>query len=248
MRKFLLLVAMAVSLTFATAPVAMAQSDVDVEAAAEAVLNADQDALMTALETPIPDEDLPEAFSNAAYVDPETASGEEGALPASGLEGAEGSVAYAVDFDPAALAAADSAQTSSEADAFSIGLASLNYVFMSEEITIDDLEDFKAGAEEALAEEAGVDASPEAGAVAPVAAVEDIQVGGVDGVLITYLLNEEGVQSVVQMVAIPVGNTVVVSMTVQAGTEVDADAVLTASEDLALAGVDYLGTVAESAQ
>lgn len=248
MRKFLLLLAMATSLTFATAPLAMAQGDVDVEAAAEAVLNADQDALMAALETPIPDEDLPEGFSNAAYVDPETASAEEGALPASDLEGAEGSVAYTVDFDPADLASAGAAQASPQAGGFSIGLASLNYVFMGEEITLDDLEEFKAGAEEALAEEAGIEASPEAGAVAPVAAVEDIQVGGVDGVLITYLINEEGVQSVVQMVAIPVGNTVVISLAVQAGTEVDADAVLAASEDLALAGVDYLGTVAESVQ
>lgn len=72
--------------------------------------------------------------------------------------------------------------------------------------------------------------------------------GGVEGALVTYVLNEEALQSVVQIVAIPVGNTMVISMVVQAGTEVDADAVLTASEDLALAGVDYLGTVAGDAQ
>lgn len=72
--------------------------------------------------------------------------------------------------------------------------------------------------------------------------------GGVEGALVTYVLNEEALQSVVQIVAIPVGNTMVISMVVQAGTEVDADAVLTASEDLVLAGVDYLGTVAGDAQ
>lgn len=72
--------------------------------------------------------------------------------------------------------------------------------------------------------------------------------GGVEGALVTYVLNEEALQSVVQIVAILVGNTMVISMVVQAGTEVDADAVLTASEDLALDGVDYLGTVAGDAQ
>ena len=248
MRKILFLLVMAVCFTFATAPLAMAQDEVDIEAVAETVIEADLDALMTALETPVTDEDLPEGFSNATFVDPETATGEEGVVPASDLEGAEGSVAYAIDFDPAARVTADAAEASPQAEAFSIGFASLNYIFMGDEITADDLEDFKSGAEEGLVEEAGAEASPEAAAAEFDATVEDIQVGGVDGALITYLLDEQGVQSVVQLVAIPVGNTMVIAMAVEAGTGVDADAVLEASEDLALAGVDYLGTVAEDAQ
>ena len=248
MRTFFLLLAMAVSLTFVTAPMAMAQDDVQVEAVAETVMSADQDILMAALETPIPDEDLPEGFSNATFVDPETASGEEGILPASDLPGAEGSAAYTVDYDPAAFGAATMAEASPAAGGFSIGLASLNYIFMGDEIMADDLEDFKSGVEEALAQEIGAEASPETGAAAMEATVEDIQLGGVEGALVTYVLNEEALQSVVQMVAIPVGNTMVISMVVQAGTEVDPDTVLTASEDLALAGVDYLGTVAGDAQ
>ncbi len=79
------------------------------------------------------------------------------------------------------------------------------------------------------------------------ATVEDIEIAGVDGALITYLISEEGVQSVVQLVAIPVGNTMVISMAVEAGTEVDADAVLAVSQDLALAGADYLGAIAKDA-
>lgn len=157
MRTFFLLLTMAVCFTFAMAPMAMAQDDVQVEAVAETVMDANQDALMSALETPITDEDLPEGFSNATFVNPETASGEDGVLPASDLAGAEGSAAYTVDFDPAAFGAATMAEASPAPGGFSIGLASLNYIFMGDEITADDLEDFKSGAEEALAHETGAE-------------------------------------------------------------------------------------------
>ena len=248
MRAIPLVLATATCFAMTSAPMATAQDDVDVEAVAETVLAADQVALMTALETPIADEDLPQGFSNATFVDPETASAEEGVLPASDLEGAEGSVAYAIDFDPAALAATATPGSGSAEASFSIGLASLNYIFMGDEIMADDLEEFKSGAREGLADETGDAASPEAGAAGMEATVEDIEVAGVEGALITYRISEEGIQSVVQMVAIPVGNTMVISMAVEAGTEVDTDAVLAASQDLALAGADYLGAVAEDAR
>lgn len=135
---------MAACFAMSLAPLAAAQDDVDLEAVAETVLKVDQEALMTALETPIADEDLPEGFSNATFVDPETASAEEGVLPASDLEGAWGSVGYAIDFDPAALGATATPESGSAEASFSIGLAFLNYIFMGKEITTADLEDFKS--------------------------------------------------------------------------------------------------------
>ncbi|HEV2072930.1 MAG TPA: hypothetical protein VGR29_04725 [Thermomicrobiales bacterium] len=146
----------------------------DLEPVAETVLDADQEALMKALETPIKDENLPEGFSNATFVDPETASAEEGVLPASDLEGAEGSVAYAIDFDPVARSVGATPGSSPAEAGFSIGLASLNYVFMDDEITADDLEEFKSGAQEGLVGETGADASPEAGAPGMEATVEEL--------------------------------------------------------------------------
>jgi hypothetical protein len=75
-----------------------------------------------------------------------------------------------------------------------------------------------------------------------------VQFNGTDAVLLTYEINEDDIVSIVQMLAVPVGNTMVISMVVEAGTDVDAEAVLGASEELALAGARHLGTVAEDAK
>ena len=237
MRKMLLLFAMIASFSFAVAPVAMAQNDVDIESISQAVTDADLNTLMANLETPMSDEALPDGFTNATYVDPKTATGEEGVLPASDLEGSEGSVAYTVDWDPTAVSASPEAEASPTGSGFAVRIATLNYVFFDSEISSSDLEDFKSGAEEGLQGEEGAETT-----------VETIQVAGTDAVLLTYNLESEGVQSIVQMVALPVGNTMVISMLVEAGMDVDADAVQTAAQDLTLAGAAYLGTVAEDAQ
>jgi hypothetical protein len=232
MRKFFLLLAMIASLSFAAGPIAMAQDDVDLDSVSEIVMGADSQALLTELETPMADEDLPAGFSNATYVDPETASGDEGVLPASDLEGAEGSVAYMVDWDPTSVEGTPEVAASPAADGFAIRIATLNYVVFDQEITSDDLDSFKTEVENGLGTEANAESM-----------VETVEVNGTDAVLLTYQINEDDLQSIVQMVALPVGNTMV-----EAGAEVDADALQTASEELALSGASYLGTVAESAR
>ncbi len=244
MRRFLLVLTMLMGVVFATAPLASAQTDVDIEQVSETVLSADTDALLTGLETPMDDEALPEGFSEAAFAAPGDATAEEGVLPTEDLEGTLGTIAYTVSYDPSASGSPeaetdDSASTPALDDlsGLSFGFASLNYIVFEDELTSDDLEDFKSGAEEGIAsEDEGT------------ATVEDITVGDTDAVLLTYVIEEEGVQSVVQMVAVPVGNVMVMSMTVLAAETVDADQLRVASEDLALAGIDHLGVVAEDAQ
>jgi hypothetical protein len=245
-RRFLLVLTMLMGVVFATAPLAAGQTDVDIEQVSETVLGADADALLTSLETPMADDALPAGFSEATFAAPGEAAADEGVLPTEDLEGTVGTVAYTVSYDPAASGSPeaeaetdDSASTPALDDlsGLSFGFASLNYVVFEDELTSDDLEDFKAGAEEGIAQEDEGTAT-----------VEDITVGDTDAVLLTYVIEEEGVQSVVQMVAIPVGNVMVMSMTVLAAETVDADQLRVASEDLALAGIDHLGVVAEDAQ
>ena len=232
MRKLFGLIALLVSVMMASTSV-VAQtpaadfSEVDVAAVAETALDADLDALMTAMEEPMTDDALPEGFSNATFVDPATAGAEDLALPAEDLDFADGSVAYNVDYAP-------------ESQGMVIGFSSLNYVFVDEEITEDDMADFAEGASQGLEEDS----------TGAEMAVEDIEINGVTGTLISYELAEEGIVSVVQMIALPVGNTMVLGMVVAASDDpsLDGDAVLADAENLVLAGVDHLGVAAEDAQ
>jgi len=82
------------------------------------------------------------------------------------------------------------------------------------------------------------------------ASVDEFEINGVTGAVISYELEEDGIISIVQMVALPVGNTMVLSMVVAASDDLSLEggAVLSDAENLALAGVDHLGVVAEGAQ
>lgn len=231
MKRLLFIFAVVASLAFVAAPATMAQVDVDIDQVAEATLDADLDTLIADMETPMADEDLPEGFSGAMYMPPEEASSDMGAIPADDLEGSEGSIAYMVDYAPGG------GMATPDAAAMSIGLGSVNYVFVDEEITEDDLEDFRKGAEEGIAsEEEGT------------ASVEEIEIDGTPAVLLTYVIEEQGATSVVQMIAVPVGNTMVMSMAVHAAASVDEDAVYADAEALVLASIAHLGETAEGAR
>lgn len=232
MRKLFGLIALLVSVMMASTSV-VAQtpsadfSEVDVQAVAETALDADLDTLIADMEEPMADDALPAVFSNATFVDPATAGSEDLVLPAEDLEFADGSVAYTVDYAP-------------ESQGMVIGFASLNYIFVDEEITEDDVADFIDGASEGIAgDTSGGNAS-----------VDEFEINGVTGAVISYELEEDGIISIVQMVALPVGNTMVLSMVVAASDDLSLEggAVLSDAENLALAGVDHLGVVAEGAQ
>lgn len=232
MRKLFTFVALLVSLMMASSAV-VAQtpesdfSGVDIEAVAETTLNTDLETLTAAMEEPMADSALPAGFSNATFVDPSTATSEDLVLPTEDLEFAEGSAAYTVDYEP-------------ESNGMVIGFSSLNYVFVGDEITQEDLDDFSEGASGGLGDDvSGAETS-----------IEDIQINGVDAVLISYELDEDGILSVVQMIAIPVGNTMVLGMVVAASDDpsLNAGTIKADAENLVLAGIDHLGVVAEDAR
>lgn len=237
MRKLMVLVSLVVGLMLASSPIsaqgtptgspAADFSNTDIESIAESALSADLDTLMANLETPIDDADLPENFSAAEYVDPATATDEDLVLPVEDLAFSEGSAAYNVSYEPVT-------------NGFSIGLSSLNYIFVDGEITEDDMDEFREGASQGLEDDAS-------GAEV---AIEDIEVNGVPAILISYELEEEGIISIVQMIAIPVGNTMVLSMVVAASDDpaLNAGTVRTDAENLLLAGITHLGAAAEDAQ
>ena len=233
MRKIVMLFALIASLLLASVPAAAQgtpEADfnaVDIESAAEATLATDLDDLLTDMEEPIDESLLPTGFSAPEFVDPEKATSDDLVLPAEDLAFSEGSVAYSIDYEP-------------DTTGFSIGMSSLTFVFVDGEITASDMDDFKEGATQGL-EDDGSGAEM---------AVEDIEINGVDAVLISYELVEDDIISVVQMVAMPVGNTMVMSMVVAASDdlEMDTEQVRTDAENLLLAGVQHLGTVAEAAQ
>lgn len=201
--------------------------EVDFEAVAELVLDADPDALAEGLETAPTQADLPDGFTAPAG---EPANAEIAEAFASGLgdlDGAIANVTHGVDTDPAVVPGVISA-----------GI--LTYIVVEDEITEGDLEEFAEGIEEGF--------SGEAGAVFTDTSVEITEVNGQPAVLTTLAMEESGMTAVVQMLAIPVGNTMVVSTVLSVDTAaVDAEALTPFTADLAVAGVAYLGTVAEAA-
>lgn len=215
--------------------------DVDVAGVGESVLAADPTALATGLETPPDDAILPEGFINPPTGEPANADIIEQFTGAIGeIEGSLATVNHGFDTDPAVVPGLISA-----------GI--LTYIVADEEITDEALDEFEEGASEGL-----VTATPEAGSDAesatpaafnPQGTVERIDLGGVEAVAITVGVDQGGVSVVVQIVAVPVGNTMAIGTVLIADqAEVDQGQVRGFAEALTLAGVDHLGTVAEGAQ
>ncbi len=226
MRRLLLVIALLFGIVLTTAPLAAAQTDeVDVAEIGETVLDADPETIVEGLEEPPADEDLPEGFINPPDGTPENAElGAAFELPVSDLEGSLASVNFAFDTDPEEIEGL-------------ISSGYLNYVVLEDEVTSAMLEEFRDGAEQEV--ESNADDSLDF-------SVEDIELGGVDAVLISITTTDAGASAVVQMIAVPVGNAFVVGTVLVADQEeIDPATVQGYAEDLTLAGVEYLGTLAE---
>jgi len=213
-------------------------TDVDVGAIGEAVLAADPDAFAAGLETPPDDALLPEGFSNPASGVPENAEIIEQFTGAIGdIEGTVATINHGFDTDPDVVTGLISA-----------GI--LTYIVTDKEITADDLDEFEEGASEGLVTgtpEAGSEATP--AGLSPQGAVERIDIGGTEAVVITVGVEQGGVSVVVQIVAVPVGNTMAIGTVLIADQDaVDEEEVLGFAEALTLSGVEHVGTVAEGAQ
>ncbi|HYI24929.1 MAG TPA: hypothetical protein VD767_05920 [Thermomicrobiales bacterium] len=228
MKRNTLLLTIVLALTLGSANVIAAQpTDVDVDGIGESVLAVDAGALVEALEAKPDDSVLPAGFMNPASGIP---ANEElvnsFALPVSQLEGAVGTVTHGLDTDPSVIP----------------GLVSsgiLNYLVYDAEITDDELANFEKSASAGIADDA------ESGGEG---SVQTIDIAGVDAVQIEVITEQSGVVAVVEIVAVPVGNTMVVATVVSADQgEVDEARILELASELSVAGVENLGIVAESA-
>lgn len=242
MSRFLLVVSILAGMMLSVTGPAAAQetaNDVNVAAIAAIVLGADPEALFTGLETPPGDAELPDGFINppaegsvsAGLVDQLTGTTE--ALV--DLEGTIGSVSHGYDTNPEIVPGVLSA-------------GAITYIVADRAITSGDLDLIEERARQDVAVGA-----PAAGASTPEVesegSVQRLELNGGDAVLVTVAANLGLINGVVQIVAVPVGNTMVIGTVLVADQgEIDAATVLPFTENLTLAGVAHLGTVAEGAQ
>jgi len=214
-------------------------TDVDVAAIGESVLQVDPNSLLIGLETPPDDANLPEGFINPPSGIPQNADlVEEFAGGFGDVEGAIGSIIQGFDTDPAIVPGL-------------ISSGILTYFVTEETIGPEALDRFEEGVSQGLdsAEATPVGGTPAAGGPASEVNVQRIDIGGTEAVVLTVGVELGAVAAVVQVVAVPVGNTLVVGTVVVVDQgEVDQEQVLSLAEALTLAGVEHIGTVAESAQ
>ena len=145
--------------------------------------------------------------------------------PTTELPGTEASVANTVEDDPAVLG----------------GIAtinSLNYVIVDRnEMGGDPLAEIRAGIEQGLA-------TPTPGG--PEVEITETELGGVPALQLTVIVANELANAAVQIHIVPVGNVVVIGLvTVADQAEVNPDAVLVPSQELTLAGISHLASVAQ---
>ncbi|HYJ13549.1 MAG TPA: hypothetical protein VEW66_08155 [Thermomicrobiales bacterium] len=223
-RSLVALLGLVLALVFA-GPAVSAQDAADLEAIAEVVLATDQADLVAALEEPITDSDLPGGFLAPVDGVPENADIIDAFVSGMGdLGGVATPVNQGLDTDPKLIPGL-------------LSTAVITYMVTEEEITEDDLADFADGVEEGLADDPTMEGT-----------VEQVELFDSEAVLSTLTLEQDGIFVVVQMLAIPVGSTMVVGTLLSADqTEVDSTDILPLTEDLTVAGVEYLGTAAEAA-
>lgn len=216
----------ALILTFVLAgPAVAAQDAAELETIAEVVLDTDPADLVAALEEPITDGDLPGGFLAPVDGVPENAEIIDAFVGGMGdLGGVATPVNQGLDTDPELIPGL-------------LSTAVITYMVSEQEITEDALADFANGVEEGLTDDPTMEG-----------VVEQVELYDSEAVLTTLTLEQEGIFVVVQMLAIPVGSTMVVGTLLTADqTEVDPTDILPLTEDLTVAGVEYLGTAAEAA-
>lgn len=224
MRRSMLVFAMLFGFILATAPLAVAQQEeVDVAEISETVLAADPEALVEGLESPPEDDQLPEGFVNPPSGTPANQEISEAfTSEVSDFDDTVGTINFTFDTDPEVVPG-------------EVSTGILTYIVLEEEVTEDVFDDYRSGLEESIA-------TPVAGAET---SIEDVEVGGVEGVLVTFNQSDTSTSAVVQL-SVPVGNTIVIGTVVSGSLEeIDPAEIQTNAEELTLAGIEYLGTLAE---
>lgn len=217
----------ALALTFAfSGSAAIAQTEAQLDDISAATLDANADDLATALEVAPTDADLPAGFTAPIDGVPENAEVIDAFSGALGDLGDDTvSVVHGIDTDPEVVEGTLSA-------------AIITYLVVEDEITDDDLEEFAKGIE------GGIQPDPATGITA--GTVEEIELFDSNAIVATLEMEQTGAFVTVQMTAIPVGNVMVVSTIVVADTvATDPAEVMPLSEDLTIAGVEYLGKIVD---
>ena len=235
LRLFALVVALIGALLLASSPTAIAATaqtpEIDIQTTAGTVSAVDPMQLATALQQPMTTDVLPAGFTSATYFDPNATPGasgqdsEPGIVPTANLPGTLASIAYTIEGDPNVLGGIAS-------------INSINYVVVNpDELSDDVLGDIRSGIEQGIA--TPVPSTTQF-------AIEDIELGGVPSLLLTLTVTDASVNAVVKMHVVPVGNVVVVGLvTIADQAAVDPASVLGPSQQLTLAGIGHLGTVAQ---
>ncbi|MGC4105823.1 MAG: hypothetical protein QM753_05610 [Thermomicrobiales bacterium] len=232
--RLILVVGVLMSLLMASNSLVAAKTAPDVDAIAEAVEAADIPALVAGLEDPIRTKDLPTDFTDATFVDITSASDVKSAgcvYDASSLSDLQGAAAYDLTVDP-------------EAGDFTKACGSINYlVYTKKDLGKDPLGDYKNGILSSLTAEPG---TPDANG--GISTLEDTTVAGADAVLFTYSIESASRAATVQILAVVVGNVIVLTQLQTQGTSlIPGDVLAPISSDLMEAAIDHLGTVAADA-
>lgn len=236
MRTFHALLILLFGAMLALAPLVSAQDAIDIPSIAEIVLERDAESLVPALKAPIDEEGLPAAFSNAEYVDPASVSGDTGNIARGSMGDVIGTVMYSIDYQPVMGASASPSPVASPAaggPASIYNTASLNYLVYGDEVNPESLE----GLGEVLLSTIGDQAAE--------VEVSEITIDDTIAYVITISTVTNGIEVVMQWVAIPVGNVAVISMAMSGGVNVDVDALRKDALALAIAGTRHLGAAAQ---
>ncbi|MDQ3653497.1 MAG: hypothetical protein M3457_00260, partial [Chloroflexota bacterium] len=214
------------------------ETNVDIAAISETVLEAGPEALAAGLETPPDDAILPEGFINPPSGVSENAeiieqfTGVVGGI--NNIEGATSNVSHAFETDPAIVPGL-----------FSTGI--ITYVVTDAAIDAGVVDEYEMNALQRVGTAtpaSGAESGATPSAVAPESSVQRIDINGTEAVLATVNIGLGGVSAILQNVAVPVGNTLVIGTVLVADQgEVDREQVLAFAEALTLAGVEHLGTV-----
>ncbi len=221
-----------------TSTIAAQTSALDVPAIAKSVLSADPSALLDGLQTPMRNQALPDGFSDAEYRDitgtstPEagTDTSKECLYDATGLP-VEGAIGYSLTVDVQRLKATDAC-------------ASVTYlVFKESDLGSTPLKDYRKGIEESIAGQATPTASNPNGAI-----LTDTVISGAEAVLLTYVDNNNSF-AVSQTLGLPIGTVFVITVVaIGDKTRVNAEQVESYANELTVAAINHLGTIADGAQ
>lgn len=235
MRTLLALLTCLLAAMLLAVPGIAAQDDIDITAIAETVLTRDAESLVRALQTPMVAEELPAAFSDAEYVEPESIPGNTDDLVGDEMGDIIGTVMYSVAYEPGggAPSPVPSASPQAGGPVRIYSTASLNYVVYADEINPEMLESLGEAVLATLGDPA---ADME---------VDEIVIDETTAYVITITTVTNGVELVMQWFAIPVGNVAVISMAMSGGIAVDVEVLREDARALALAGAQHLGAVAE---